>query len=301
MPYDMTYYPEAIVLDDKVYVGAGSSFSGLNKVVMVYDIPNDDWGVLPEYTYYWFGMTSMNKSLVLVGGVDTKSFSRTNELGIWDEKEQKWTHTLPPMPTARSGPTVLTYKDQWMIVAGGYSILTNSLFSKFHSTVEILDITKGYWFKASSLPVEQYKMSSTIIGNMWYLLGGFCSDHESEHCDQSVCICVCIDELIYQAVCPTSYSRPPLWRSLPDIPVLKCTALGLRGALLAIGGVDCSSIHLYKPSTNQWIRIGKLSSMIQVCACTLLPNGEVLIVGGAIHKEMVVQSTELVQIGTLRF
>lgn len=29
------------------------------------------------------------------------------------------------------------------------------------------------WYSASPLPEPQYKMSSTLIGNMWYLLGGY--------------------------------------------------------------------------------------------------------------------------------
>ena len=114
----MSYYPEAIVLDDKVYVGAGNSFTGFgtNTVVMVYNIPNNEWNLLSEYDCYWFGMTSVDKNLVLVGGVirnksDLFSEDRTNKLGVWNEELNNWTETLPSMPTAHSGPTVATYKN----------------------------------------------------------------------------------------------------------------------------------------------------------------------------------------------
>ena len=70
----MTYYPEAVVLGEKVYIGAGISSSfGKNAVVMVYNIPDGEWSMLPEYACYWFGMTSVDNKLVLVGGVIQRS------------------------------------------------------------------------------------------------------------------------------------------------------------------------------------------------------------------------------------
>ena len=187
MPHDMTYYPEAIVLGDRVYVGAGTSSDSCDNVVMVYDIPNDEWSLLPAYEYHWFGMTSVDNSLVLVGGVTRDEFeTRTNQLGTWNDELYNWTHMLPPMPTARSGPTVATYKNRWIMVAGGFS----NYSCGHHSTVEILDTLTGYWYRASPLQAVQYKMSSVIIGNMWYPLGGYVL------AQSSLCICVCIDDLI---------------------------------------------------------------------------------------------------------
>ena len=91
----MNYYPEAIVLNEKVYVGAGNTFFSLRNKVMVYSIPNDEWSLLSEYDYYWFGMTSVNNKLVLVGGVSEETVDRTNKLGVWDEK---WMTPCPQCP-----------------------------------------------------------------------------------------------------------------------------------------------------------------------------------------------------------
>ena len=239
----MTYYPEAIVLDENVYVGAGIPSLGLKNTVMVYSIPNDEWSLLPGYDYYWFGMTSVDNKLVLVGGVAKITEHRTNKLGVWDEK---WMDTLPPMPTARSGPTVLTHRNRWLVVAGGYC------HAAVLSTVEILDTLTGYWHRASPLSVCQYKMSSTIIGNMWYLLGGYPYSGQ-----QTQCFCICVDDLIYQAVFQIPSSSSP-WQSLPDTPATKCTALSLDGALLAVGGYQCRSIYHYRPSTDSWVESDKV-------------------------------------------
>ena len=268
MPHGMTYYPEAIiVLNEKIYVGAGTSHGGNDAVVMVYNIPNNEWSSLPEYECYWFGMASLDNHLVVVGGVIRKSQCRANKLGIWNEESNCWTHTLPPMPTERSGPTVATYKNRWIMVAGGFDF-----DNAHHSTVEILDSLTGYWYRASPLPDRQYKMSSSVIGNMWYLLGGYLSGQSNQ------CFCVCIDDLIRDAIFQTPSLRS--WQAMPNTPDSYSTVLALNGALLAIGGMNCSYIHLYKPSCNRWVKVGELTSIRRECACVVLPSGELFVAGG---------------------
>ena len=259
----MTYYPEAVVVGTKVYVGCGTGSSF--ETVMEYDIARDTWSVLPEYEYFWFGMTCARNKLVLVGGVaHSVGGERTNQLGVWDEEKHVWSHDMPAMPTARSGPSVVTYKDRWIAVAGGFDTKPQT----HQSTVEILDILTSYWHTATSLPIRQYKMSSTIIGNTWYLLGGYPLTNG--------CICVSLDDLIHQAV--FQLPSPVLWHSLPDTPVHKGTALGHNGALLAVGGSHY--IHIYNSSTNSWVQAGELPCTRRGCACTVLPNGDIFTAGG---------------------
>ena len=286
VPYGMTYYPEAVLVGEKVYIGAGNSTNfRTTRVVMVYDIRVDEWSLLPDYDCYWFGMTSVDDTLVLVGGVTLDHEKRTNRLGTWEDELNSWTRTLPSMPTARSGPTVATYKNRWIMVAGGFDSSDG-----FLSTVEILDTLSGYWHSALPLPRPQYKMSSTIIGNMWYLLGGIISRQPTS----CICVCVCIDDLIYDAVFQVPSTSSSLWKFLPDTPVSGSTAVGLNGALLAIGGRYCAFIHHYQPSCNKWVKIGELSSTREECACTILPNGDIFIVGG------VSSGMQVVDIGSLK-
>ena len=97
----MTYYPEAILVGEKVYIGAGNSTNfRTTRAVMVYDIRVDEWSLLPDYDCYWFGITSVDDKLVLVGGVTLDHEKRTNRLGTWEEELNSWTRTLPSMPTA---------------------------------------------------------------------------------------------------------------------------------------------------------------------------------------------------------
>ena len=274
MPNHMNYYPEAVVINrNQVYVGAGSTRDFREReVVMVYEIATDRWSELPPYDCHWFGMVSINGNhhLVLVGGVDIQSGTgkRTNKLGMWDEETNKWVHPYPPMPTARSGPTVTNFNDRWLIAAGGYNVVEGPL-----TTVEILDVLSCCWYCASPLPTEQFKMSSAIIGNMWYLLGGY------PYGSSQQVLCVCLDDLIYQALYQLITPSSP-WKKLPDTPAAKSTALSLDGCLLAAGGVCNMAIHLYQPSSRSWVKVWDLTSNKRECACTVLPNGEVFVVGG---------------------
>jgi hypothetical protein len=194
--------------------------------------------------WYWLGVLTYN---VVATGFGT------NKLGVWDEEINKWVHPYPPMPTARSRPTVASFSDRWLIAAGGYNKIKGPL-----ATVEILDVLSCRWYCASPLPIKQFKMSSAIVGNMLYLLGG-----HAYGLGQQV-LCVCLDDLIYQALYQDTTSSS-LWKKLPDTPATKSTALSLDGHLLAVGGV-CNrprAIHFYQPSSN---KVWDLTSNKQECS-----------------------------------
>lgn len=65
-------YPQAVVLNGRVYIGGGraTSYSMSESTVMIcYDIEHNQWTALPPFAYMYFAMAEINKnSLVLVGG-----------------------------------------------------------------------------------------------------------------------------------------------------------------------------------------------------------------------------------------
>ena len=141
MPLGLNYYPTAVLLKGKVYVGGGGGLM-MGHYVTVYDIEKDNWIILPPYSFYWFSLAALNDQLVLVGVVGPSN-DRTGILGVWEDKVSpttRWTHPFPPMPTARSGAMVLTWRNRWLIVAGGYNEDEGSL-----SEVEIFDISTSEW------------------------------------------------------------------------------------------------------------------------------------------------------------
>ena len=242
------------------------------------------WALLPPYQYEVFAMTIIDDQLVLVGGEDIHSKKKTNVLGVWDEKLCYWTHPFPPMLTACCSPSVVTYQNKWLIVAGGYGDGGDLLI------VEIMNISNHHWYSAPPLPIPASKMSATIIDNTMVVLGGASGNFFFKKVFK-----VNVDELISQAIAQqtTMNKKSPAvpvqtpWQKLPDTPLTQSAAVTFNGALLAVGGQGGTAIHLYHPAgSRSWVKSGDLPTERVQSACTVLPSGEVLIVGGANSEEL---------------
>ena len=296
MPFCMTSHDssaiQAVVIDNSVYVGGGYMhfvFREEINVVMVYSLLNRSWAKLPPYESQFFGMATVNDQLVVVGGRVSTSIGggSTNVLGVWNKG---WTHPLPVMPTARYSPSVISYQ-QWVVVAGG-----RDERSFHYSTVELLDTCSRRWYEGSPLPSGCSGMSAAIIGNVWYLSGGYSSQGENRHV-----FSVCLDELISQAV-SQSTGAPSPWQTLPETPLVHSALLILNGALLAVGGFKSSAIHIYQPTSKSWVKVGYLPTQRWHCACTVLPNGEIFVAGGhdvSFLGNLILDSTDRVDIASI--
>ena len=116
MVYGMTWYPCAVVLQTKVYIGGGGAGNDSDGcAVQVYDLESDEWSHLPRYQYTKFSMTIIDSRLTLVGGRDPLtgeatvvglidrlfySLNATNQLAVFDTTSQDWTYPYPPMVTS---------------------------------------------------------------------------------------------------------------------------------------------------------------------------------------------------------
>ena len=198
----------------------------------------------------------------------------TNRISVWDS--QRWTHPYPYMPTPRHSPAVATYIN-WLVVAGGSDGDGHLI------TVEIMDTTNKQWFTAVPLPVGCYDMTSAVVGDECYFMSG--STRPATVTKQV--FHGTLPDITSQTVSQStsSTSTPPQWHTLPDTPLEYSAALALHGSLLAVGGCHdrqhrSSAIHLYQPGSRQWVKVGDLPTARSHCSCTLLPSGEILVVGG---------------------
>ena len=185
------------------------------------------------------------------------------------------------MVIACSSPSVIA-RHHFLVVAGGYSLAHGYL-----SNVEVLDTTTNQWYTATSLPLGYSRASSAVIGNTWYLMGGNC---DRDHTGREV-FGVCLDNLISVAILHTQF-RSPLWETLPNTPLVQCSALSVKGALLAIGGRQESrslktesAIYLFQPGKQQWTVVGSIPIQRSNCRCTVLFSGEMLVVGGLMNAQ----------------
>ena len=212
-------------------------------------------------------MASVNQQLVLAGGMERGRHDDSNRLVVWNSTSHTgWTLPYPPMPTAHSKPSAIGYQC-YLVVTGGWR------------SVEILDTSSSQWHIAEPLPVGCESMTSAVLGDTLYLMGG-------TTVSPMQVLATFLPSLILDA---TSYfPRPaisPTWVNRPNTPLKNSTALVLQNSLLAIGGQTdmCESdgeIHLYNPLSGSWVKVGDMPVRRSHLTSAVLSSGAVLVCGG---------------------
>ena len=272
MPFKMGTSIQSVVIGQCVYVGGGRAGSDHDMCTVVkLDLQQDEWTKLPQYSAVWFAMTSFANQLVLIGGCDPVTRKRTNQIAVFTSG--RWINPYPPMNIARRSSIAVSC-NKYIIVAGGKDDQ-----GKRTSSVEVLDTTSRRWYTAESLCNPRTELKSTLIGNTLYLMGGY--DHSGYA--TKVVHKVDLNELITKAV--SKQATPTLWQVISDTPLKLSAPLNVRGSLLAVGEWDDrysprSSIYLYQPDTRRWVKVEDLPTARYNCTCSVLPSGEVIVVGG---------------------
>ena len=257
--------PHCVIVEGKLYIGGGFTHSEDDKHT-VWQYASGQWSELEQYKWGFFSMAAVKRQLTMVGGADTSTwpYKTTSDIAVWDRKWafHTWTHPYPPMPTRRYSPAVATY-NQWLVVAGGYD---------YHSlaAVEVLHTDNHQWLSASSLQVKCGHVTTAILQDELYLVGGRLAQT----------LVANLPDIIHSSTSATTKA----WRTLPAPPLECSAAITVHGALLAVGGCHgnerSTAIHVYQPATNSWSKVGDLPSPRSRCACIVLHSGELLFAGG---------------------
>ena len=103
----------------------------------------------------YFGLGQVNGKLVAVGGEKGSHLTPcpTNEVYTYNERSQKWKHTVPPMPTARHSICVLSLQSA-LVVAGGDRAL-----GSYIAAVEIFKLDTSQWYRTDPLPIACSNLS----------------------------------------------------------------------------------------------------------------------------------------------
>ena len=281
MPKTLTF-PQSIVIGGAVFVAASNSHD-----VLRYETRSGQWSVLPSCPVRYFGLGQLSGKLVTVGGGDGRC--AVNHVYTYVQETQQWVKSIPPMPTPRQWPTVITYNSS-IAVCGG---------SGGDRVVEVFNSEAAQWHTAAPLPVACVRvyMQLTIINDTCYLGGGGL-------CQTRSIMCASLPSL-FQSSSPheqqTSDQQQSVWTVLPDMPLYGSALANMGGTLLALGGGESPSsppsdafIHAYSASTKAWVKIASLSQACWGATAELLPSGEVMLIGGWDSKG----NTKAVYIGT---
>ena len=277
------------IINGKVYC-RGLSYNDTDYIVYCYDPSQEKWTTLPPLPVKYFGLGQVNGKLVAVGGLKESTGKATNDVYTYDEQSQKWKQTIPPMPTARWSPGVLSLQSA-LVVAGGF-------ISSRTSAVEIFKPDTSQWYRTDPLPTACCYLSLVAINNTCYALGGYGGSHLNQALYASV------DDLLGNAVPANqtthsgSSDTQSAWKTLPNTPTYRPAAAVLAGNLLAIGGketseggADMKEVYMYSPSTNSWIYISDLPAPRAYTVAAVLSSTEVLVIGGRVGGNTVYKGT----------
>ena len=268
------------VINGQVYCGGEAARDDDDAyIVYCYAPSQDNWTTLPPLPVRWFGLGQVNGKLVAVGGVKKSDGMDTSEVYTYDEQSKKWKQTIPPMPTARCYPGVLSLQSA-LVVAVGY-LNTDA--------VDIFKADTSQWYTTDPLPTACRDISLVAIGNTCYALGGY---KTPSHLKQA--LYASVDDLLHNAVPANqtthsgSSDTRSAWKTLPGTPTYRPAAAVLAGHLLAVGGTETSvfggavmkAVYTYSPSTNSWIYISDLPAPRCYAAVAVLSPSEILVIGG---------------------
>lgn len=261
LPTNMLH-PQAVVLEDQVYLGGGIARGmGLSEdaFVYIYNIKKNIWTGIDTPTYH-YALATYQSQLLLVGGVDISNHDITNKLWVLND-EFTWTKSFPAMLRKCRGASATSMYNH-LVVAGGHD--KNAL-----TLVQVFDGNHWSSWKAQCISRASYWMKSLQDKGNWYLAGGRWLDGNIFYTSLKVLTSTkSIDK------------DESVWQSFPDVPH-GYSSLSLLGTeLLSIGGEQSASIHAYSDQKRSWVAVGSTPIACDSSCSVSLPSGEVLLVAG---------------------
>ena len=288
---------QAVVIGDKVYIGGGAMYlkgpigsaasveeeRRAHCLILEYSTTEEgrQWRTIVAPTAV-FAMATVDNQLILAGGWDPNTWDPSDQVWVLASDKKTWTQPFPAMPTARCGPSGISYK-RWLVVVGGAATPD---FENDLNVVEVLDTSSKQWYQASPLPSPESRPSLTIIQDTLYV--AWCDDTEESFGTHQIPIPALISNIISCAqASPNDKPSSTEWQQLPEALDPMPALVSFQDHLLAVGGVGTpsSTIAMYLPHTKQWQKVAELPTPRMRCACCFLPSTKQLVVIGGCKND----------------
>ncbi len=263
----------AVTINGKVYYGGGLCDDDDDEYcVYCYNPPQDVWSTLPRLPIRYFGLGEVKGELVAVGGEDS-SDSTSNVVHVFN-KGRNWKRTIPPMPTVRDSPAVVSLPTH-LIVAGG-----RLGSGGYTDNIEIYNISTSQWSETDRLPYACYDQIGIVYNNTVYLMGGCDGNDLNKVCAAQV------DKLISadRHDDGSANKADSVWNTISNTPSYAPSLVTISDTLFAVGGKDSEAtqrIYAYSSSMDSWLYVGDLPSPIAYFATVSLSPTECLMIGGS--------------------
>ena len=289
MPVGAVSYA-ATIHNNRVYIRAKHRDESAGKLVrptLVYSTNELKWRSYPEQQG-GAAIAVVNNHITFIGGRNVSTRRVTMELSTWYEEEGRWKQVLPPMPTRRASPAVISH-DNLLLVTGGVA----TGFSTVLNATDVLDLTTMKWTspKGLNLPVALWGHHLALCGEYLYLVGGVAVEPKQTLDNNSTQAWRAKWSDVKQTAAP-EHSQPQrgVWTRIADPPTLRPAAVSCGGTLYTVGGrarngIPISSVYTYIAPRNQWVFVGDMSvGRVEHCAVPLSSN-TIFVAGGEVASE----------------
>ena len=285
---------------NRVYVCGGDGIEGLNDQVNIFCLLRRKWITLIKTKVKFFGSAIVNGQLVIIGGINIATGEFTASLSTL--VEDQWQEQLPPMSQERYSPCAITLSNR-LVVAGGCHKYYNPI-----TLVEVLnlDANEPAWQTVAPLPSPLTALAGVSCQGHFYVLGGRCIDPDAVFevgAQRWVSTAYkCSENDLIQS---TASSSPSPWKRIADIPCVGIAAVTLLNDVLVIGGKAANNesiskdIYCYICSTNEWKMIGEMPTPRYSSSAVVLPNLQLMVVGGRTDPKEPRSACDIVEIATL--
>ena len=282
----------ATIHNSKVYISAlyveGNRGANDKAVfpVLVYSTNEHKWSTL-SYQQRAATMTVVNNHITMIGGRDVSTGKTTNTLSTWYE-DGRWKQVLPPMPTRRSRPAVISH-DNLLLVTGGVAEDVSTTLN----TTDVLDLTTMKWStpEGLNLPIPLWGHHLAICGEYLYLVGGALVFPWQSHKDyNSQAWRAKWSDAKQTAVPQHSQSQRGVWIRIADPPSLCPTPVSCGGTLYTVGGQTrdgnlINTVYSYITARNQWVSVGDIGVGRYVHCAVPLSSNTIFVAGGRFRNE----------------
>ena len=258
-----------VKLNELLYVGGGAE-TGMRPSYRIdtYNINTNSWCSPPLNTpYHFFGMASLNDSLILVGGKDDTIFRRaTNKVFKLENNNQLKEYTR--MTVARYHMAA-EGNENMLIIAGGVDDNRVVLMS-----TEVFDSATGQWYACSNLPHPIFWVQTSIIDNTMYIMSG-----RDRHKYPT--------PAMFTAPLNTLSTHQLTWTASQDTPRSRATPVCIQEQLLIMGGlneqgndlVHTADIFMLNKSTDNWEFTGYIPLSRCVATAINITSKEMIVIG----------------------
>ena len=277
----------ATIHNSDVYICAiGRDGNGkLLSPVLVYSTNEHKWSTLPKQPSA-AAIAVADNHIAVIGG-ENVSGKFTNTLSTWYEEEGRWKQVLPPMPTGRYSPAVMSHASL-LLVTGGM-VEDDSVLN----TTDVLDLTTMKWTtpEGLNLPIPLRRHHLALCGEYLYLVGGaMVYPWRSPKDDNSQAWRARWSDIKQTATPQHSQPQTGVWTRIADPPTLSPTPVSCGGTLYTVGGVTrkgkpVSTVYTYITAKNQWVSVGDMSVGRYLHCAVPLGSKTIFVAGGRVVNE----------------